>query len=115
MGGEAPHISEGQPDFKNTPQQIRPDCLQVPSPFPDLPRSQVIEGGPLRDHCDLDGGPSSIGWQSYTDFRFLVWGDGSKPYKFIGFGDSYGSKPYKFIGLGDSYGPKPYNFTGFGC
>ncbi len=27
---------------------------------------------------------------------------GSKPYKFIGFGDSYGPKPYKFIGFGDS-------------
>ncbi len=27
-----------------------------------------------------------------------------KPYKFIGFGDSYGPKPYKFIGFGDDWG-----------
>ena len=39
---------------------------------------------------------------------------GPKPYKFIGFGDSYGPKPYKFIGFGDIYGPKPYKFIGFG-
>ncbi len=37
-----------------------------------------------------------------------------KPYRFIGFGDSYGPKPYGFIGFGDSYGPKTYKFIGFG-
>jgi hypothetical protein len=37
-----------------------------------------------------------------------------KPYKSIGFGDSYGPKPYKYIGFGDSYVPKPHKFIGFG-
>ncbi len=27
--------------------------------------------------------------------------DDPKPYKFIGFGDTYDPKPYKFIGFGD--------------
>ncbi len=37
VGVEAPHIFEGllgpprgRPDFKNAPNKIRPDCLQVP-------------------------------------------------------------------------------------
>ncbi len=46
--------------------------------------------------------------------RQLSSGQMTKPYKFIGFDDSYGPKPYKFIGFGDSYGPKPYKFIGFG-
>ncbi len=33
---------------------------------------------------------------------------GSKPYKFIGFGDIHGPKPYRFTGFGDIHGPKPY-------
>ncbi len=31
---------------------------------------------------------------------------GSKPYKFIGFGDIHGPNPYKFIGFGDSPAPR---------
>jgi hypothetical protein len=27
---------------------------------------------------------------------------------------SLGTKPYKFIGFGDVHGPKPYEFIGFG-
>ncbi len=29
---------------------------------------------------------------------------GTKPYKFLGFGDLHGPKPYKFIGFGDLHG-----------
>ena len=54
--------------------------------------------------------------QMTKPYKFIGFDDsyGPKPYKFIGFGDSYGPKPYKFIGFGDCYGPKPYKFIGFG-
>ena len=47
-------------------------------------------------------------------FSTLGGVQGSKPYKFIGFGDLHGPKPYEFIGFGDLHGPKPYEFIGFG-
>ncbi len=41
--------------------------------------------------------------------------DGTKPYKFIGFGAMDSTKPYEFIGFGAMDGTKPYKFIGFGA
>ncbi len=39
---------------------------------------------------------------------------GSKPYRFVGFGDIHGPKPFKILGFGDIHGPKASKFMGFG-
>ncbi len=40
--------------------------------------------------------------------------EGTKPYKFTGFGAMEVTKPYKFIGFGAMEVTKPYKFIGFG-
>ncbi len=41
--------------------------------------------------------------------------DGTKPYKFMGFGAMDGTKLYKFIRFGAMDGTKPYKFIRFGA